>query len=265
MSSTRTREVTDDLGFSFQVPHDIRRVVSLVPSITEAIAATDASALVAATDWCTHPVDLSVTRIRGTKNPNIQAIVDTLPDLVIANQEENREIDVHRLRDRGVAVYVTKIESVAQAIDSLTTLFDRCLGWGIPTWLTEVAHEWAEPVETDVSVDVSVAVPIWRDPWIIVGPRTYANDLLRYLGARNVYETASDRYPHVDLAALDSPSTDVILLPDEPYVFSETDGPECFHSTSTELVSGRLLTWYGPAMVGAREILASSLHPYRKA
>ena len=68
-----------------------------------------------------------------------------------------------------------------------------------------------------------------------------------------------DRYPHVELAQLDRPDIDVVLLPDEPYVFTADDGPEAFAQTRTALCSGRLLTWYGPAMVGARSALADAV------
>ena len=61
--------------------------------------------------------------------------------------------------------------------------------------------------------------------------------------------SAADRYPHVELADLDGAGADVVLLPDEPYVFTAEDGPEAFARTPTELVSGRLLTWYGPSLV----------------
>ena len=79
-----------------------RRVVSLVPSITEALASVRRDALVGATDWCTHPTDLDDTleaRVRGTKNPNLETIRQLRPDVVIANREENRELDVRRLRE----------------------------------------------------------------------------------------------------------------------------------------------------------------------
>lgn len=82
-------------------------MVSLVPSLTEAVATTRPELLVGATDWCTHPVDLDVTRVRGTKNPNRGTIASLEPDLVLANKEENRELDVRRLRDAGIAVWVT--------------------------------------------------------------------------------------------------------------------------------------------------------------
>ena len=58
------------------------------------------------------------------------------------------------------------------------------------------------------------------------------------------------RYPSLTSAEIDDAGADVVLLPDEPYVFTADDGPEAF-TTPTRLVSGRLLTWYGPAMVEA--------------
>src|ERR1700759_5285094 len=103
------------------------RVVSLVPSITEALVTVRREAVVGATDWCTHPADLDDTleaRVRGTKNPDLTAIRRLRPDVVIANREENRELDVRRLRESGVRVEVTDIETVPQAVAAYEHLFD---------------------------------------------------------------------------------------------------------------------------------------------
>ena len=135
----------DDLGAEVTLDRPVRRVVSLVPSLTEAIAATRPEALVGATDWCTHPADLDVARVRGTKNPDLAAIRDLSPDLVVANQEENRELDVRRLRDSGVPVWVTVTETVPQAIGAMQRLFGDALGWGVPAWLEQVAAAWDAP------------------------------------------------------------------------------------------------------------------------
>ncbi len=223
--------------------------MSLVPSITEALAATRPEALVGATDWCTHPADLNVTRVRGTKNPDRSTIVELKPDLVIANMEENRELDVRQLREAGVQVWVTRIEVVSDAFSSLRRMFDEALRWPVPTWLDSAEQEWAEPAATSRG---RVAVPIWRDPWMVVGPRTFTTDLLRLLGLSNAFDVGDDRYPHVELSEIDAQDIDVVLLPDEPYAFSEDDGPADFTQVPSALVSGRLLTWYGPSMVNAR-------------
>lgn len=83
------------------------RVVSLVPSLTEAVAVSAPGLLVGATDWCSHPADLDVARIGGTKNPDTAAVLRLRPDLVIANEEENRPADLDRLRAGGLEVLVT--------------------------------------------------------------------------------------------------------------------------------------------------------------
>jgi hypothetical protein len=100
-------------------------------------------------------------------------------------------------------------------------------------------------------VAARVAVPIWRDPWMVVGSRTFTGDLLRRLGLENAYAASGDRYPHVAVAEVDDGRADLVLLPDEPYVFTADDGPEAFTRTPTRLVSGRLITWYGPSLVEA--------------
>ena len=86
--------------------------------------------------------------------------------------------------------------------------------------------------------------------------------LLRRLGRPNAFDDPApdaSRYPHVDLATIDDGRADLVLLPDEPYVFGPDDGPEAFARTPTVLVPGRLLTWYGPSLVTAREELAQLL------
>jgi ABC-type Fe3+-hydroxamate transport system substrate-binding protein len=246
----------DDLGYAVPLASAPRRVVSLVPSITEAIAATRPELLVGATDWCTHPKDLAVQRVRGTKNPDRTAIASLRPDLVVANKEENRELDVRRLREGGIPVWVTDIETVPQGLDSLERLFTEALGGDVPDWLRQARAEWDGPVPEPT---LRVAVAIWRDPWMVVGSSTFTGDLVARLGWENVFADHEQRYPSVDLADLDRHDIDVVLLPDEPYVFTAADGPEAFHHVRTALVSGRLLTWYGPSLVGARQTLQASV------
>jgi ABC-type Fe3+-hydroxamate transport system substrate-binding protein len=245
--------VNDDLGHPVPRGGPARRVVSLVPSLTEAIAETRAAALVGATDWCTHPADLDVTRVRGTKNPDRQTIIELAPDLVIANREENRELDITRLRDAGIAVWVTVIETVDQAFASMRRMFTDALGWDVPQWLVDAERVWERPTMDDGR---RVAVPIWRDPWMVVGSQTFTGDLIERLGLVNAFGDSPDRYPHVELADIHA---DLVLLPDEPYVFTTDDGPEAFRDVSTVLVSGRSLTWYGPSMLTARQELEALL------
>jgi len=252
----------DDLGHPVQASRPARRVVSLVPSLTESVAATRADALVGATIWCTHPADLDVTRVRGTKNPDLTAVKRLRPDIVLANQEENRRIDVERLRAAGVPVWVTVIRTLDEAIESMRRMFLTGLGWPEPAWLAQAWNAWHEPAPAPM---VRAAIPIWKDPWMVVGSATFAGDIAARLGLDNVYRDHPDRYPRVDLADLAARRPALIVLPDEPYPFSRDDGPEAFPGQRVALVEGRNLTWYGPSLITARPALLAQLAQARPA
>jgi len=249
--------VRDDLGLAVAMPARVERVVSLVPSLTESIAASAPGLLVGATNWCTHPGDLDVTRIRGTKNPDVDAIVCLAPDLVVANAEENREPDLAALRAAGLAVWVTAPTTVPAALDSLDRLLRLGCGLARPSWLREAIAVWREPLpQTSRPPRRRAVIPIWRRPWMAVGRDTFTGDVLARLGVDNVLAGHADRYPRVTIA--DLPPHDLVVLPDEPYAFSPDDGPEAFDAPAA-CVSGRHLTWYGPSLAEAPPVLRSQL------
>ena len=223
-----TEVIVDDEGRTVPLAGPVRRVVSIVPSLTEAVAETAPGVLVGATDWCSHPPGLDVARVRGTKNPDVAGIVALEPDLVLANAEENRLPDLDALRAAGVAVYVTDIRTLDGAFASLARMLAAC-GLGRPAWLAEAEAAWVALPEP--AVRRRAVVPIWRRPWMAVGRDTFT-------------------------AAL--PPHDLVVLPDEPYAFTADDGPEAFAAPSV-LVSGRLLTWYGPSLGDAARTLPAAL------
>jgi ABC-type Fe3+-hydroxamate transport system substrate-binding protein len=253
--------VQDDLGYPVTAGTPARRVVSLVPSLTESVAATRPRALAGATTWCTHPAGLDVPRVRGTKNPDLAAIKALEPDIVLANQEENRRIDVERLRDAGIRVWVTVIRDLDEAFRSLRRMFTAGLGWPAPAWLHEAEVAWRTPLPVPRRRAV---IPVWRDPWMVVGSATFAGDVAAHLGLDNVYADHAERYPHVTVDEIAERDPEVIVLPDEPYRFTPSDGPEAFPGRRAVLVEGRALTWYGPSLVTARSLLIAQIgvrHP----
>lgn len=246
----------DDLGDLVIVQGNVSRIVSLVPSLTESIALTNPESLIGATDWCIHPSDLAVQRIRGTKNPDWKAIVELKPDLVLANMEENREIDVRRLRTAGIPVWVTHIETVQQGFESITRIFSEALRWDTPAWLTHAQEIWSHPVTPR---GIRVAVPIWKDPRLVVGSSTFAGDILNRLGIKNAFADRPDQYPKVTLDEIDRDDIGLILLPDEPYLFTAEEGLSAFNNVATSLISGRYLTWYGPSLIDAHRELSKTI------
>ena len=250
-----------------------RRIVSLVPSLTESLFALGlGDRVVGVTDYCLHPEEglRGLPRLGGTKNPDLGAIRALRPDLVIANREENTERSVRELRRAGIAVHVTDVRSVRGA---LATLGELC-ALGVSD---EARARVLGPLERAVARAEArqhpspprFFCPIWRDPWMVVGADTYASDLLTLAGGRNAFAGRRDRrYPVVTLGEVMEAAPDVVVLPDEPYPFADTDAAEfaaldlpAARHHRIHRVDGTLLTWYGPRLAAALETFRQLFAP----
>lgn len=246
----------DDLGHPVEVARPVRRVVSLVPSLTESVAVTAPGLVAGATDWCTHPAGLDVPRVRGTKNPDLGAVIALRPDVVLANEEENRPADLAALREAGLPVWVTVIRTLDEALVSLRRLLTVACRVPAPAWLEAAEQAW---LGVGTPRPRRAVIPVWRRPWMVLGRDTFAGDVLARLGVGNVYAGHAERYPKIPLDDLLAAGPDLVVLPDEPYRFTTGDGPECFPGIPAALVSGRHLTWYGPSLAEAPRVLATQL------
>jgi ABC-type Fe3+-hydroxamate transport system substrate-binding protein len=260
------RHVVDARGASVLLPDRVGRVVSLVPSLTEwLVVAGVGERLVGVTDWCVEPAEAleGLARVRGTKNPDLAAIRALEPDLVVANGEENRRIDVQRLEAGGLATFVTMPTTVAGAVSGLRDLAAAVGDLpGAAAVDAELVAAVGDAYRNRPARRLRYACPVWRDPWMWLGRRTYAADLLGLAGGEPVLEDPATRYPRLDPAELAARHPEVVLLPSEPYAFTATDAGEVaatFGGARVELVDGRALTWYGPripaALAGFRALL----------
>jgi ABC-type Fe3+-hydroxamate transport system substrate-binding protein len=286
---------------SLGLNHPPQRVVSLVPSVTETLFEFGlGDRLAGVTDYCVYPAEAQrKPKMGGTKNPDLKRIQAALPDLIIANQEENRKEDVGALRAAGLKVWVTFPCTVQEAVDGLsamTRLF-RVPRFGQQIAMLEKSLEWAS-LAAENAAPVRVFCPIWREPsaaegqprwWMTINEDTYVHDLLRVCGGENIfadrerlYPLAADvgqgeskdtgrdtRYPRVTPEEVAERAPDVILLPSEPYPFAEADlaAFETFpdlpavKNNRIHLVDGSLLTWHGIRLARALAELPAILTP----
>jgi len=246
-----------------------RRIVSLVPSVTEALFALGlGDRVVGVTDWCVHPEDgvRGLPRVGGTKDTDVAAVRALAPDLVLANREENTRRTVEALRAAGLAVRVDYPRSVADGVELLAEL--HALGAGAEAWDRVVAPARAALAAARAAPARAVPVfcPIWRDPWMGVSGDTYVHDLLVLCGGENPWARAERRYPILSREAVEAARPEVVLLPDEPYAFAEADRLElgswdlpAARSGRIHLIDGTLVSWYGPRIPRAIETIRSLL------
>jgi ABC-type Fe3+-hydroxamate transport system substrate-binding protein len=259
------RQVTDARGRPVELPDRAERVVSLVPSLTEwLVHAGVGERLVGVTDWCVEPADVVVRlpKVRGTKNPDLRAVRALEPDLVVANAEENRKLDVERLEAGGLAVFVTMPVTVAGAVAELRDLA-AAVG-GLPHAAAidaQLVAAVAAAYRSRPRVPVRYACAVWRDPWMWLGRRTYAADLLALAGGAPVLDDPATRYPRIEPQAVAALRPELVLLPSEPYEFGRADADEVagWSGARVELVDGRALTWYGPRIPAALATFRSLL------
>lgn len=219
------------------------RIVSLVPSATETLIAWD-RVPVACTRFCEQP---SLRHVGGTKNPDLRAIVEAEPDLVVMDREENRREDHDALVAAGLDVHVVEIRSLADVDPAMAALSAR------------VDATW-DPIGVlpESPAITAAAVPIWRRPWMWLAEPTYGTSLLAALGVRNVVEDRGP-YPSVELDEVITFGADLVIAPNEPYEFGEQHREELSRIAPVRFVDGKDLVWWGVRTRGALERLGAVL------
>jgi ABC-type Fe3+-hydroxamate transport system substrate-binding protein len=218
-------------------------VVSLVPSVTETLAAWGLDP-VACTRFCERP-DLPV--VGGTKNPDIAAIVAMAPDLVVVNDEENRREDAEALVHAGLEVHGCSPRAASEVAPELGALAGAVglAGRDLPM---------GELDDVRTPLGVRAFVPIWRRPWMTLAADTYGASLLASIGVEVVgaplvragrARTEADRYPEVELATVIESGPDVVLAPSEPYSFKPFHLEVLAGVAPVVAVDGQDLFWWG--------------------
>ena len=274
------------------------RIVSLVPSMTASLFDLGLGGnLVGISDYCTYPAGslLGLERVGGPKTIHIERILALEPDLIIANQEENARAAVEQLAEKRL-LWLTFPKSVRQGLEDLWQLarlsHDEMVYARVRS--LETAVEYAE-LALHESSHQRVFVPIWRGEtrntpwWMTVNDQTYMADVIRLLGGVNVFasrerkypleaefgwvksEPAGDRdtrYPRVGAQEVLDAAPDAIILPDDPYPFSEEEiqSMRAIFSNTPAVkkgriyrVDGRLLAWHGTFIGKALNELANLL------
>ncbi len=272
MSQVTGVVVQDARGGALNFEAPARRIVSLVPSITDALFTLGAGeAVVGVTKFCTEPREQVRTRTKvgGPKTVRCDAVVELRPDLVIANMEENRKADVEALERARLRVLVTYPRTVREGIQLIRDL-------GVVTGTSQDAEVIAAECDTareEIERDqgrwrpLRVFCAIWRRPYMTVSGGTYVSDVLRTCGGENVFRDHPKPYPVVTLEEIAALRPEAILLPDEPFPFGErhrdefktlTDIP-AVRNGRLHLLDGKILSWHGPRIAGSLRSLAEIL------
>lgn len=222
------------------------KVVSLVPSITEALfdLGLTENEVIGRTKFCIHPSEKvkNVSIIGGTKNINIEKIKALRPDLILANKEENVKEQVEALMN-DCKVSVTNVETIEDnyyLIKTLGRIFNKdekaqCFNLKIYDVLNEAK----------VNSRVNVAYLIWKNPYMTIGSDTFIHKILGEIGFDNIFKDRK-RYPEITVE--DLANAEIIMLSSEPFPFKEKHIEELktfYPDKKIMIVDGEAFSWYG--------------------
>jgi ABC-type Fe3+-hydroxamate transport system substrate-binding protein len=213
---------------------------------------------VGATDFCIFPEgQIRCSRVGGTKNPDVQTILELHPDLVYMNLEENLRRHSEEI-ERFAPVLVTEPKTVDDVEDLVATL-------GSIHAKTERAHKLIERLRIERGAlpqrRFTFACAIWKKPWMWCGGDTYVSALVAAAGGENVLRHRG-RYPEMDLDCMASLEPQIVFLPDEPYAYTQADAEQVAETTGARVIGpfpGHLFTWHGTRTILGLQFLRENL------
>ena len=232
-------------------PSHPRRIISLVPSITELLYNLDLSnEVVGVTKFCVHPAEWYQTKekIGGTKNVNTEKLRTLKPDLIIASKEENIQKQVEALA-KEFPVYLTDVNSYdtgLQMINDIGTITSKVTEAAI---LIQTIQSEFKSLKK-LTQPINTIYLIWKDPYMTVGGDTFIHNLLHKVGLQNIFGNHS-RYPQTTLEDLAILNPQLVLLSSEPFPFKEKHILEIqafLPAAKVILVDGEMFSWYGSRM-----------------
>lgn len=242
----------DQLGRIIKVTQSPVRIISLVPSLTELLFELGLNDEVAAiTKFCIHPHNWQQSKIKigGTKNLNLEKIISIQPDLIIANKEENVEMQVRKLME-DFPVWVSDINKLQDAVEMIVEI-SKIVG------KETIGREMETILERNfkslgrTGKKITCAYLIWDKPMMTVGGDTFISNMLEYAGFTNVFNEKS-RYPEITVEEIEKMAPNVLFLSSEPFPYFnklidqyKTDFPK----TKIQLVDGEMFSWYGSRLL----------------
>lgn len=251
MKEKQMMEFNDQMGNLIRLAGPPRRIISLVPSLTELLFDLGLEEqIVGVTDYCWAPPDKigRAAKIGGPKKFDFNVIRGLDPDLAIGDKEENYKDGVLQLRE-STPVWLSDVRSLEDAlemIEGVGELVDRF----------ENARQLVDEIRTNFEClppfpFLRTAYLVWKEPFLAAGGDCFINDMLLRCGFKNIFQDRP-RYPEVSLDEIRE--AELILLPCEPCDFQPEDikllSRECPAARILE-VDGTMFCWYGSRLKAA--------------
>lgn len=250
--------VRDQVKREIYIKSPIKKIVSLVPSITQTLYDLGLEdKVVGITNYCPKG-DRKKRVVGGTKNIRIKIIDELNPGLILGAKEENT-LEVIELLEKNHPVFVFDIVDFKSAFKMLDRLGEILNCQKDSLRLREKIQDGLNNCKG--ITNKSCAYFIWKDPYMVAGSNTFINTWLEHIGFENIFSKQS-RYPELTTCPKDL-KADTIFLPDEPYNFNQTnlsDFKGAENKAKVYLIDGKCFSWFGSYMLKSTSIIKSFIN-----
>lgn len=208
--------LTDDAGRALRLVHPARRIVALVPAITETVLAIGAGdRLVGRTDYDKGPAVERLPSVGGGLDPSIEKIVSLHPDVVIGWETSGRAELHDRLAALGIPMFSVKIEDTTDVFRSLRSLSRLTGRERAGDSVAAAIRRDLDAVRASVasSPRPSVFFMVWNDPPMTAGAKTFVSQVIEVAGGRNAFADQAALWPNVSIEEIVRRQPDYVLVP----------------------------------------------------
>ena len=196
-------------------PARVERVVTLAPSLTEAVLALDAGvALAAVSRFDEDPRVAALPRVGGFSDLSVEAVLAVHPQLVVVQKAPGNQKPVETLASLGVPVLalpLTSVEDVAAALTELGAALGRRPEAARLVQALADARAQVQARGRRWSRHPRVLLAYGFSPLVVAGPGSFAHQLLEDCGAVNAAEAAPTAYPTYSLERLVALAPEVLV------------------------------------------------------
>ncbi|EEG76263.1 ABC transporter substrate-binding protein [Dethiobacter alkaliphilus] len=268
-------ELTDQMGRNVVIEEKPERIVSLSPSNTEmAFSIGLGSRIVGVTDFCDYPAEaLDVDKIGGFSDPNMEIVYSLTPDLVLAGNAHEEQ--VNKLEELGIPVLVLAPESIEEVFAAMNLIAEATGASEADKVITEITDRLAlldEKISTLSSEDrVQVYYEVYSDPLMTAGGTTLISEVISIAGGDNIFTDVAEMYPQISEETIIERDPSVIVIPNyhgfegfDMEVILDRPLWNEINAVKNERVfniNADAISRPGPRLIEAAETLAPIFHP----
>ncbi|AXY25077.1 ABC transporter substrate-binding protein [Suicoccus acidiformans] len=195
-TSTDATEITDMLGRELTVVNELRRIVVLNPADAEILVALGADELIVGRgEYVDYPANRmeNIPTVGSGENLNLEEILALQPQLVVDTAMSFSPVEMERLEEAGIPVYVTDASTIAEvyeAIQGLAKLVNKeaegeALIAEMQATFEEYTHLAKEATEEEHTIYYEIS-PLEFGLWT-AGQGTFMDEIGQMLQVNNIF------------------------------------------------------------------------------